>query len=128
MKKIVIAIDGFSSCGKSTMAKDLAKEWGYIYIDSGAMYRAITLFCQQNNIISDNKVNEDELLKHLPEINIEFKINKENGNSETYLNGINVESQIRSLSVSNHVSIVSSIGFVRKAMVKQQQSDRKSVV
>jgi cytidylate kinase len=122
MKKIIIAIDGVSSSGKSTMAKDLAKEIGYAYIDSGAMYRAVTLYCQQHNLITGDNVNEAALQKEIENIHIEFNINPETGKSETFLNGENVENKIRSLAVSNQVSIVSSIGFVRKAMVRQQQA------
>jgi cytidylate kinase len=122
MKKIIIAIDGFSSSGKSTMAKDLAKEIGYAYVDSGAMYRAVTLYCQQHNLIVNNDVDEATLQKEIENIHIEFNINPETGKSETFLNGENVENKIRSLAVSNPVSIISSIGFVRKAMVCQQQA------
>ena len=104
------------------MAKDLAKEIGYTYIDSGAMYRAVTLYCQQHHLITDEQVNETVLQKEIENIHIEFKVNPETGKSETFLNGENVENKIRSLSVSNQVSIVSSIGFVRKAMVHQQQA------
>lgn len=121
MKKIIIAIDGFSSCGKSTMAKDLAREIGYIYIDSGAMYRAITLFCLQNGLITDDAVNEAELTARLNHIKLSFVLNPETGKPETMLNGINVEKEIRTLEVSNHVSLVSAIASVRKAMVAQQQ-------
>ena len=122
MKKITIAIDGFSSSGKSTMAKDLAKEIGYSYIDSGAMYRAVTLYCQQNHLITNDQVDEAALQKEIENIHIEFKVNPETGKSETFLNGENVEREIRSLAVSNQVSIVSAIGFVRQAMVRQQQA------
>ena len=104
------------------MAKDLAKEIGYAYVDSGAMYRAVTLYCQQHHLIAGNNVNEAALQKEIGNIHIEFKINPETGKSETFLNGENVENKIRSLAVSNQVSIVSSIGFVRKAMVRQQQA------
>ena len=130
MKKIIIAIDGFSSSGKSTMAKDLAKEIGYAYVDSGAMYRAVTLYCQQHGLIAGDNVNEAALQKEIKNIHIEFKINPETGKSETFLNGENVENKIRSLAVSNQVSIVSSIKFVRQAMVRQQQaySTNKGVV
>ena len=121
MKKIVIAIDGHSSCGKSTMAKALARKIGYVYIDSGAMYRAATLFALRNNMIHDGRVDEDALLKHLSEIHIEFRLNAE-GLPETYLNGENVERAIRTMEVSNAVSPVSAIPFVRKAMVAQQQA------
>lgn len=123
MKKINIAIDGVSSSGKSTMAKDLAKEIGYIYIDSGAMYRAVTLYCIQNNIINpDNTINEEKLREHLPRIDIRFKLNSQTGRPDTYLNGVNVEKEIRGMEVSQLVSPVSAIGFLRKEMVKQQQA------
>ena len=131
MKKINIAIDGVSSSGKSTMAKDLAKNIGYIYIDSGAMYRAVTLYCLQNQMINDdNTVDETKLRKQLPNIHIDFKLNPETGKPDTYLNGENVEAEIRGMEVSSLVSPVSAIGFVRKEMVKQQQamSIKKGVV
>ncbi len=121
MKKITIAIDGFSSSGKSTMAKWLAKKLGYIYVDTGAMYRAVTLYCLQNNIISGNVINEDELKECINDIKISFIPNKETGVSETYLNGKNVEKEIRTLLVSDHVSPVSTLKFVRKILVSQQQ-------
>lgn len=121
MKKIIIAIDGFSSCGKSTMAKDLAREIGYIYIDSGAMYRTVTLFCLQNNLIIDGVVNESELLRKMEQIQVSFVLNPGTGKPEACLNGQNVESLIRTLEVSRNVSYVSAIAFVRKAMVAQQQ-------
>lgn len=121
-KKIIVAIDGFSSCGKSTMAKDLARTVGYAYVDSGAMYRAVTLFCQRNGMITNDIVDEKKLADKIGQINITFKPNSETGKNETYLNGENVENEIRTLAVSNQVSLVSAIGFVRKAMVKQQQS------
>ena len=125
MKRIVIAIDGYSSCGKSTMAKDLAKEVGYVYVDSGAMYRSVTYFCQQKGWIVDGVVNESELAKVINDLKIEFRVNPETGKSDTYLNGENVECEIRSLAVSNQVSIVSAIKFVREAMVAQQQAFSK---
>lgn len=131
MKKINIAIDGVSSSGKSTMAKDLAKIIGYIYIDSGAMYRAVTLYCLRNDIINDDKtINEEKLKEHLPNINIKFKLNPLTGKPDTYLNGKNVEKEIRGMEVSQLVSPVSAIRFVRKEMVKQQQemSQEKGVV
>lgn len=122
MKKIVIAIDGFSSCGKSTMAKDLAREIGYIYIDSGAMYRAVTLFCIENNIFdAENNINESLLKEKIGSINISFKLDKETKVPQTYLNGVNVESKIRTMEVSSKVSYVAAIGFVREALVRQQQ-------
>lgn len=120
--KIVIAIDGFSSCGKSTMAKELARKINYIYIDSGAMYRAVTLYCLDNNLINGDSINEPELQKVIDSLQITFKINSENGKPETYLNGENVEKEIRTMRVSDKVSPVSAIPFVRKAMVAQQQA------
>jgi len=126
MKKITIAIDGFSSNGKSTMAKDLAARIGYIYIDSGAMYRAVTLYCLQNNLIDGEDFNEKELSNRINDIEISFKINPDTKLPETYLNGINVEKEIRTMEVSNKVSQVSTIAFVRKAMVKQQQEMGKA--
>ena len=125
MKKITIAVDGFSSCGKSTMAKDLAKEVGYAYVDSGAMYRSVTLFCQRNGLIKNDVVDEEALQKVIDTIKIEFRLNEETKKNETFLNGENVENEIRSLAVSNQVSIVSAIPFVRKAMVLQQQAYSK---
>lgn len=126
MKKIIIAIDGFSSCGKSTMAKDLAKEIGYIYIDSGAMYRAVTLYCLQNSLFCGEEIEEDELKQQMKDIRIEFKLNRETGRPDTYLNGVNVEKQIRTMEVSSHVSPVAALGFVREAMVAQQQEMGKA--
>lgn len=120
--KIVIAIDGFSSCGKSTMAKGLAKRIGYIYIDSGAMYRAVTLYCINYNLIDGNLIDENSLKKQMQNIHIEFKINTLSGRPETWLNGKNVEQEIRSMQVSNLVSPVSALKFVRTAMTAQQQA------
>lgn len=122
MKKIIVAIDGFSSCGKSTLAKDLAKAVGYAYVDTGAMYRSVTLYCLRNDLVKDNVVDEEKLRVALPDIKISFQYSAEKKRNETYLNGENVEEEIRSLRVSNVVSVVSAIGFVRKAMVAQQQS------
>ena len=123
MKKITIAIDGFSSCGKSTMAKDLAKEIGYIYIDSGAMYRAVTLYCLQNGLFDkENNIDTDRLEQEMDRIHISFKFNKETGRPDTYLNGTRVEDQIRGMEVSSRVSHVSAIPFVREALVRQQQA------
>ena len=121
MKKITIAIDGFSSCGKSTMAKSLAKEIGYIYIDSGAMYRAVTLYCIENGLIEDGEIRTEILKEDLKIINISFKINAETGQPDTYLNAENVENKIRTMLVSSMVSQVSALDFVRSAMVEQQQ-------
>ena len=120
MKKIVVAIDGFSSCGKSTMAKELAHEAGYIYVDTGAMYRAVSLFCIENGWLTETGINSEELEKHIHSIRIEFKTNAE-GRSDTYLNGRNVENEIRTLDVANGASRVSTLGFVRRELVRQQQ-------
>lgn len=130
MKKIVIAIDGFSSNGKSTMAKSLAKEIGYIYIDSGAMYRAITLYCIKQGLFNDGKLNEKSLRDQINDIRVEFQINKDSGMPDTYLNGENVESQIRNMEVSSKVSAVSAIPFVRHAMValQQEMGKKKGIV
>lgn len=120
-KKIVIAVDGFSSCGKSTMAKDLAKAIGYIYIDSGAMYRAVTLFALRRNLfLADGQVNEEQLRAELPKIRITFALNDEQ-KPETYLNGENVEKEIRGLEVSSRVSRIAALDFVRAELVHQQQ-------
>ena len=122
MKKITIAIDGFSSCGKSTMAKDLAKQLGYIYVDTGAMYRAVTLFAMQHELFNtDGSVKTQDLQQQMSHINITFKLNKLTGRPDTYLNNELVESNIRTLEVSNHVSQIAAIPFVREAMVAQQQ-------
>ncbi len=123
MKKIIIAIDGFSSCGKSTMAKDLAKEIGYIYIDSGAMYRAVTLYCIESGLFASNgQINEEGLKEKMQDIHITFQLNPETQRPMTYLNGINVEDKIRTLEVSSRVSPVAALSFVRKALVEQQQA------
>ena len=122
MKKITIAIDGFSSCGKSTMAKDLAREIGYIYIDSGAMYRAVTLYCLQNDLfLADGNVDLEALKQHMPKIRISFCLNETSGRPDTYLNGENVEQQIRTMEVSGKVSLIAAVGFVREALVRMQQ-------
>ncbi len=122
MKKITIAIDGHSSCGKSTMAKDLAREVGYIYVDTGAMYRSVTLYALRNNLFEDDgTVKTSELERQMENIHISFELNKETGRPDTYLNGECVEKEIRSLEVSSHVSPIAAIGFVRKALVAQQQ-------
>ncbi len=131
MKKIIIAIDGFSSCGKSTMAKDLAREIGYIYVDTGAMYRAVTLFALRNGcFINDSEVDVEKLKNKMAEISITFAINKETGRPDTYLNAENVEKEIRAMDVSSHVSPIATVPFVRKAMVAQQQKmgDKKGLV
>lgn len=121
MKKITIAIDGYSSCGKSTMAKDLAKEIGYIYIDSGAMYRAVTLYCIEEGLIEEEKIDEDKLRNQLPHVKISFRLNPETGRPQTYLNDRLVEEDIRTLAVSSKVSLVAALDFVRAAMVELQQ-------
>lgn len=127
MKKITIAIDGFSSCGKSTMAKDLAREIGYIYIDSGAMYRAITLYCIENYLFNaDGNIKTDELRKQIDNIHVSFCLNPNMSKPETYLNGVNVESKIRTMEVSSKVSIVAALGFVREALVRLQQEMGKN--
>jgi cytidylate kinase len=122
MKKITIAIDGFSSCGKSTMAKDLARKIGYVYVDTGAMYRSVTLFAMRNNLFNeDGSVKTDNLEKRMNDIQISFVFNNETGRPDTYLNGELVEKDIRTLEVSSHVSNIAAIPFVRTAMVAQQQ-------
>ena len=122
MKKITIAIDGFSSCGKSTMAKDLAKEIGYIYVDTGAMYRSVTLFALRHNLFNaDGTIREEELKEQMKDINISFQLNKTTGRPDTYLNGENVENDIRTMEVSSHVSPIATLSFVREALVAQQQ-------
>ncbi|MBQ7940824.1 MAG: (d)CMP kinase [Muribaculaceae bacterium] len=120
-KLITIAIDGFSSSGKSTMAKVLAKNIGYAYIDTGAMYRAVTLYCLDNGLIEGDSVDTTRLEKAISSINISFSVNPETGASQTMLNGKNVEHEIRDMRVSGKVSIVAAIPFVRRALVKQQQ-------
>lgn len=122
MKKITIAIDGHSSCGKSTMAKELARQLGYVYVDTGAMYRTVTLFAMRHNLfLADGEVDTDALRKCMPEIEVSFKFNEETGRPDAYLNGECVEKVIRSIEVSNHVSKVAAIPFVREAMVDQQR-------
>lgn len=121
---INVAIDGTSSSGKSTMAKALAKSVGYTYIDTGAMYRSVALFCLRHGLITDGKVDVERLLPMLPDINISFKI--EDGKQITFLNGENVENEIRGLEVSNNVSLVAAIAEVRHAMVRLQQEMGKN--
>ena len=122
MKKITIAIDGHSSCGKSTMAKELARQLGYIYVDTGAMYRAVTLFVMRNGLFLDNgEVDTVRLQTMMNEVNVSFKYNEAAGCPDTYLNGECVEKVIRSIEVSGHVSKVAAIPFVREAMVEQQR-------
>lgn len=121
MRKIIIAIDGFSSTGKSTVAKQLANKLHYIYVDTGAMYRAVTLYAMQKGFISNEFFYKDDFILNLQHINLEFKFNDKLGYAEVHLNGINVETKIRSLKVSNLVSKVSEISEVRKKLVEQQQ-------
>lgn len=122
MKKITIAIDGHSSCGKSTMAKDLARRIGYVYVDTGAMYRSVTLFALRNGLIdSEGRIDEDGLRARMSDVNISFVFNKETGRPDTYLNGECVERDIRTIEVSNHVSPIATLGFVREQLVAQQQ-------
>lgn len=120
-QKIVIAIDGFSSCGKSTFAKAIAARLGYIFIDTGAMYRAVTLYALEHGAISEGKVDEAAVVALLPEVNISFRFNEERGASDIYVNGDLAEGKIRTIEVSNCVSSVSSIREVREKLVAMQQ-------
>jgi len=120
MKKISIAIDGHSSTGKSTLARELAKSLGYVYIDSGAMYRAVALFALENGLV-DDILDEAGLLEHLPALELSFEVNPETGRSEIHLNGKNVEKQIRTIEVSRYVSEVAAIPEVRTKLVGLQQ-------
>ena len=131
MKKIIIAIDGHSSCGKSTMAKDLARRIGYVYVDTGAMYRAVTLYALRHGLIcNDGTVDAEGLRAQMENIHIAFRFNPETGRPDTYLNDELVEQTIRSLEVSSHVSPVAALDFVRQAMVSQQQrmGEEKGIV
>lgn len=130
MQKLIIAIDGFSSTGKSTLAKLLAKELGYIHIDSGAMYRAITLYAIENELIIGELVKEGELLKELTQIDIHFEFNDENGKNEIFLNGRNVEEDIREMEVSSKVSLIAKIPEVRTFAVDLQRKmgENKGIV
>jgi cytidylate kinase len=121
LEKITIAIDGFSSCGKSTIAKALAAELGYNYVDTGAMYRAVTLFSLNQGWIKNQQIDKDKITKYLSKIHIGFQFNPETKRSETYLNGTNVEREIRSMEISELVSKVSAIKEVRNKLVKLQQ-------
>lgn len=129
-KKITIAIDGFSSTGKSTVAKQLAKELGYIYVDTGAMYRAVTLFAMRKMFVSDNNFDKESIIRHLPFITVKFIFDEKLGFGEIYLNDENVEKEIRLLEVSKQVSKVAAIPEVRKVLVKLQQEmgENKGVV
>ena len=130
MKKIVIAIDGHSSSGKSTMAKDLAKEIGYTYIDTGAMYRAVTLYCIQHGFFEGEKIKEEELKASIHDIDISFRLNAETGRPDTYLNGVNVEKEIRGMEWpwkgGKKGGFLATLGFVRRALVAKQQEMGKA--
>ena len=121
MKKITIAIDGHSSCGKSTMAKDLARRIGYVYIDTGAMYRAVTLFAMRHNLIANGQVDAAKLQEEMGNIHISLRLNPETQRPDTYLNGECVEREIRPMEVSRHVSLIAALPFVRSAMVEMQR-------
>lgn len=125
-RRIVVAIDGHSSCGKSTIAKAVAARFGYAFIDSGAMYRAVTLYALRHRLIEEGVVNKQKLVEALPDIKIEFRYNPLLQKSDTYLNGENVEDEIRQLPVSQNVSPVATIAEVRAAMVRLQQEMGKS--
>lgn len=124
MKKITIAIDGHSSCGKSTMAKELAKQLNYIYVDTGAMYRAVTLYAMRGNMITEGKVMQEELKKEVEtgKIQVSFRFNPETGRPDTYLNGECVEDEIRQMAVSNRVSTIAALPFVRSMLTAQQKT------
>jgi cytidylate kinase len=124
MKKIIIAIDGHSSCGKSTMAKQLAKDIGYVYVDTGAMYRAVTLYAMRNGMFPDEGIQEAALKAAVDagEIQISFQFNAETGRPDTYLNGEKVEDEIRQMEVSNRVSPIAALPFVRALLTEQQQA------
>ena len=122
MKKIVIAIDGYSSCGKSTMAKNLARQLGYVYVDTGAMYRAVTLYALRHQLFeADGEVDAASLQRAMPDIRISFQFNKQTGKPDTYLNDELVEQEIRTMKVSEKVSKIAALPFVRTALVAQQQ-------
>ncbi|MCX8482958.1 MAG: (d)CMP kinase, partial [Crocinitomicaceae bacterium] len=122
MKKITIAIDGFSSTGKSTLAKQLAKHLGYVYVDTGAMYRAVTYFAMQNGYIVTDFFDKESLINSLPFIELHFQFNAKLGFAEIYLNHVNVEAEIRTIAVSNFVSKVAEVSEVRAKLVEQQQA------
>jgi cytidylate kinase len=122
MKSITIAIDGFSSTGKSTLAKQLAKQLGYVYVDTGAMYRAVTLYAMQNHWISEDNFDKESLIQHLTDIKLHFVFNADLGFAEMYLNDINIEQEIRTIEVSRFVSKVAEISEVRAKLVEQQQA------
>jgi cytidylate kinase len=126
MKKIIIAIDGFSSTGKSTLAKQLAQHLGYVFVDSGAMYRAITYFAMRNNWVDAEHLNQTELIANLKNIELSFQFNADLGFSEMFLNNENIEKQIRTIEVSNLVSKIAEISEVRAKLVEQQQAMGKN--
>ena len=121
-RKIVIAIDGYASCGKSTMAKELARKIGYVYIDSGAMYRAVTFYCIEQGLFDGGVLQVDVLHQRIDDIDISFTLNPDTGRPETLLNGRNVEREIRNMAVSDKVSYVAAVGFVRSKLVALQQA------
>ena len=121
-RKIVIAIDGYASCGKSTMAKELARKIGYVYIDSGAMYRAVTLYCIEQGLFDGGVLQVDVLHQRIDDIDISFTLNPDTGRPETLLNGRNVEREVRNMAVSDKVSYVAAVGFVRSKLVALQQA------
>ena len=121
MNKIIIAIDGFSSTGKSTIAKQLATQLNYIYVDTGAMYRAVAYYALKNDLINENEFNSEALISRLKDINITFKFNEALGFAEVYLNGKNIEAEIRTLEVSKYVSPVATLSQIRQKLVEQQQ-------
>lgn len=121
MKKITIAVDGYSSCGKSTMAKDLAREIGYVYIDTGAMYRSVTLYALQNGLITSEGINTALLKEKMADIKITFALDQTTGRPLTHLNGVCVEQEIRGMEVASYVSPIATLDFVREAMVQQQR-------
>lgn len=121
MRKIIVAVDGFSSCGKSTMARDLARAVGYAYIDTGAMYRAVTLYAIRQGFFQGDTLDETALQEAMDDVEISFRPNPETGVSETFLNGEPVEAEIRGMEVSNRVSRIAALGFVRRSLVSKQQ-------
>lgn len=130
MNNITIAIDGFSSTGKSTLAKQLAKHLGYVYVDSGAMYRAVTYFAMQNKLVSEDYLDKEGLIKKLPEIKLHFQFTPDLGFAEIFLNDVNIENEIRTIEVSRLVSKIAEISEVRAKLVEQQQAmgNNKAVV
>ncbi|GGD33342.1 (d)CMP kinase [Flavobacterium orientale] len=126
MNNITIAIDGFSSTGKSTLAKQLAKHLGYVYVDTGAMYRAVTYFAMQNKLVSEDFLDAESLIKKLPEVKLHFQFNADLGFAEMYLNDVNVENEIRTIDVSRLVSKIAEISEVRSKLVEQQQAMGKN--